>query len=132
MHVARRFDQYQKSLDRVITSPANEKLKLVRKLQSESWRRKLGLFVAEGEDLVEAAHGGRRRARRAARRGRDVAPELLASVSDLPHPPRVVAVYRRADLPGNTLLLGVALWRVVDPGNVGADRADGRARSEPR
>jgi TrmH family RNA methyltransferase len=52
--------------------------------------------------------------------GENVAPELLASVSDLPHPPRVVAVYRRADLPGNTLSLGVALWRVADPGNVGA------------
>jgi len=47
-------------------------------------------------------------------------PELLAAVSDLPHPPRVAAVYRRADLPRNNLPLGVALWRVADPGNVGA------------
>jgi len=52
--------------------------------------------------------------------GENVAPELLAAVSDLPHPPRVVAIYRRADLPSNGLLLGVALWRVADPGNVGA------------
>jgi TrmH family RNA methyltransferase len=29
-------------------------------------------------------------------------------------------VYRRADLPSNSLLLGVSLWRVADPGNVGA------------
>jgi RNA methyltransferase, TrmH family len=52
--------------------------------------------------------------------GENVEPELLASVSDLPHPPRVVAVYRRADLPRNKLFLGLALWRVADPGNVGA------------
>jgi TrmH family RNA methyltransferase len=104
----------------VITSPANEKLKLVRKLQSESWRRKLGLFVAEGEDLVEAAHAAGVEPVELLVAGETVAPELLASVSDLPHPPRVVAVYRRADLPCNTVLLGVALWRVVDPGNVGA------------
>src|SRR5207247_6439824 len=40
---------------RLITSRENEKLKLVRKLHDRSWRDKLGLFVAEGEDLVEAA-----------------------------------------------------------------------------
>ena len=49
-----------------------------------------------------------------------MAPELLASASDLPHPPRIVGIYRRADLPSNTVSLGVALWRVADPGNVGA------------
>jgi TrmH family RNA methyltransferase len=104
----------------VITSAANEKLKLVRKLQSESWRRKLGLFVAEGEDLVEAAREAGIEPVELLVAGENVAPELLASVSDLPHPPRVVAVYRRADLPFNTVLLGLALWRVADPGNVGA------------
>jgi TrmH family RNA methyltransferase len=41
-------------------------------------------------------------------------------VAPAPHPPRVVGVYRRADLPaweerGAT----VALWRLADPGNVG-------------
>jgi TrmH family RNA methyltransferase len=54
--------------------------------------------------------------------GENVVAELLASVSDLPHPPRVVAVYRRADLPreppgGSPVAL--ALWQVADPGNVG-------------
>ncbi|MGZ8794373.1 MAG: TrmH family RNA methyltransferase, partial [Gaiellaceae bacterium] len=39
----------------MITSRENEKLKLVRKLRDRSWRDKLGLFVAEGEDLVQAA-----------------------------------------------------------------------------
>jgi TrmH family RNA methyltransferase len=104
----------------VITSAANEKLKLVRKLQSESWRRKLGLLVAEGEDLVAAADAAAIEPVELLVADENVAPELLAGVSDLPHPPRVVAVYRRADLPRNTVLLSLALWRVVDPGNVGA------------
>jgi TrmH family RNA methyltransferase len=104
----------------VITSAANEKLKLVRKLQDGRWRDKLGLFVAEGEDLVEAASEAGIEPVELLVAGETVAPELLAGVSDLPHPPRAVAVYRRADLPGNSLLLSVGLWRVVDPGNVGA------------
>jgi RNA methyltransferase, TrmH family len=104
----------------VITSAANEKLKLVRKLQDGRWRDKLGLFVAEGEDLVDAARAAGIEPVELLVVGENVQPELLASVSDLPHPPRVVAVYRRADLPSNNLQLGLALWRVVDPGNVGA------------
>jgi TrmH family RNA methyltransferase len=49
-----------------------------------------------------------------------VAPELMATLSTLPHPPRVVAVFRRADLPQAVELpVGLALWRVSDPGNVG-------------
>lgn len=104
----------------MITSPANEKLKLVRKLQSESWRRKLGLFVAEGEDLVDAARAAGVEPVELLVAGENVAPELLAFVSDLPHAPRVVAVFRSADLPSNRLLLGLALWQVADPGNVGA------------
>ncbi len=104
----------------MITSPANEKLKLVRKLKSERWRQKLGLFVAEGEDLVEGARTAGIEPVELLVAGESVAPELLAAVTDLPHPPRVVAVYRKADLPSNKLSLGVALWRVVDPGNVGA------------
>ncbi len=51
--------------------------------------------------------------------GDDVAPELLAEVSTLGHPPRVVAVFRRDDLPRGTRAVTLALWRVGDPGNVG-------------
>jgi TrmH family RNA methyltransferase len=51
--------------------------------------------------------------------GEDVASELLAEVSALAHPPRVVAVFRRDDLPGGTRPVTLALWRVGDPGNVG-------------
>jgi TrmH family RNA methyltransferase len=49
-----------------------------------------------------------------------VGPELMASLSTLPHPARVVAVFRRADLPQVVEApVGLALWRVSDPGNVG-------------
>ena len=49
-----------------------------------------------------------------------VEPELLAEVSSLAHPPRVIGVYRRADLPvGAAAETGLALWKVGDPGNVG-------------
>ena len=51
--------------------------------------------------------------------GDDVEPELLAEVSTLAHPPRVVAVFRREDLPRETRPVTLALWHVGDPGNVG-------------
>lgn len=51
--------------------------------------------------------------------GEDVAPELLAEVVSLAHPPRVVAVFRRGDLPRGVRPVTLALWRVADPGNVG-------------
>ena len=99
----------------MITSRDNEKLKLVRKLHERKWRDKLGMFVVEGEDLladdvqpVELLVAGE-----------DVAPELLAEVSTLAHPPRVIAVYRRGDLPQGVRPVTLALWHVADPGNVG-------------
>jgi TrmH family RNA methyltransferase len=43
---------------------------------------------------------------------------LLAEVSTLGHPPRVVALFRKREVPG-TAEVALALWRVSDPGNVG-------------
>ena len=49
-----------------------------------------------------------------------MAPELLAQVSTLPHPSRVIGVFRRDDLPaGKSRPVALSLWRVGDPGNVG-------------
>jgi RNA methyltransferase, TrmH family len=116
----------------VITSRENERLKLVRKLGDRRWRDKLGLFVAEGEDLVEAARAAGVAPVELLVAGETVEPRLLAELSSLAHPPRVLGVYRRADLPragsagdgpspalDATRLPGLALWRVSDPGNVG-------------
>jgi TrmH family RNA methyltransferase len=119
----------------VITSAANPRLKLVRKLAGRRQREKLGLFVCEGEDLVEAALDAglepvdalvdAERPALAERlpRAEAVAPALLADVSSLAHAARVVAVFRTADLPklerSAPPAVGLALWRVADPGNVG-------------
>jgi TrmH family RNA methyltransferase len=116
----------------VITSAANPRVKLVRKLESRRQRGKLGLFACEGEDLVaagldaglapvEALVDGERSALVNRLPGAElVAPEVMAGLSALPHPARVVAVFRRADLPrALDLPVGLALWRVSDPGNVG-------------
>jgi RNA methyltransferase, TrmH family len=50
----------------------------------------------------------------------NVEPALLAEVSALGHPPRVLGVFRRDDLPGVPVPeIGLGLWHVGDPGNVG-------------
>lgn len=101
----------------MIVSRDNEKLKLVRKLRERRWREKLGLFVCEGEDLVEAATAEPVELLVA---GENVDASLLAEVSTAAHPPRVIGVYRRADLPAaEARPATLALWRVADPGNVG-------------
>jgi RNA methyltransferase, TrmH family len=104
----------------VITSAANPRLKLVRRLQSRSQRARLGLFACEGEDLVEAALAAGLEPVDVLVAGESVTPELLASVSTLPHASRTIGVFRRADLPAyQERPVGLALWRVSDPGNVG-------------
>jgi TrmH family RNA methyltransferase len=116
----------------MITSPANPRLRLVSRLRARRQRDKLGLFVCEGEDLVragleaglvpvEALVDAEQPALLDVLPGAEpVAPTLLAGVSALPHPSRVIAVYRRADLPsGGAPPHGLALWHVADPGNVG-------------
>jgi TrmH family RNA methyltransferase len=104
----------------VITSAANPRLKLVRKLESRRQRDKLGLFVCEGEDLVEAARAAGIEPVDLLVAGENVSPELLAEASTMAHPPRVIGVYRREDLPAfEQRQVALALWRVSDPGNVG-------------
>jgi TrmH family RNA methyltransferase len=104
----------------VITSPANPRLKLIRRLRSRRQRTKLGLFVCEGDDLVDAARAAGIEPHDLLVAGEDVDAELLAGVSTLAHPPRVVGVFRHADLPPWEPRPAVlALWHVADPGNVG-------------
>jgi RNA methyltransferase, TrmH family len=53
--------------------------------------------------------------------GDNVEPALLAEVSTLGHAARVIGVYRRDDLPTQPVPeVGLAVWRIADPGNVGA------------
>ncbi len=104
----------------MITSRDNATLKLVRKLAQKKHRLETGLFAAEGEDLVEAARAAGIEPVELLVAGETVEPELLAGVSTLPHPARAIGVYRAADLPRGTRPVVLGLWRLADPGNVGA------------
>ena len=102
----------------MITSPHNEQLKTIRKLQDKKHRERSGLFVAEGEDLVDAAAAAGWEPDLLLVAGEDVEPELLAAVSALGSGTRVVGVYaQRWSEPGGDL--SVYLHAVRDPGNVG-------------
>ncbi len=102
----------------MITSNDNEKLKLVRKLRERKHREREGLFVAEGEDLVEAARGAGCEPVFLLRAGTDVEPDLLDGVSSLGSGTRALGVYRQtwSEAAGD---LAVYLHGVGDPGNVG-------------
>jgi TrmH family RNA methyltransferase len=104
----------------MITSRENEKLKLLRKLHDRRWRDKLGLFAAEGEDLVDAALATGIEPVDLLVAGENVESQLLAEVSSLGHPPRIIGIFRRDDLRRSDVPdVGLALWHVADPGNVG-------------
>jgi RNA methyltransferase, TrmH family len=108
-----------------ITSPNNEQLKEVRKLAGRKWRDRTRTFVAEGEDLIDAAaaagwvpellltEAG------AELGGEEVAPHLLKQISQLGSGSRAIAVYPQRWAPAPVGPVCVALWGVNDPGNVG-------------
>ena len=108
-----------------ITSPNNEQLKEIRKLAGRKWRDKLRQFVAEGEDLLQAAEAAgweplaRLVAEDSGLEGEAVKPHLLAQVSQLGSGTRALAVYGQRWAPAPAGPLCVALWGVNDPGNVG-------------
>lgn len=109
----------------MISSPHNEKLKLIRKLRQRKHREAEGLFISEGEDLVEvglatgfepcfllsAAGSGLG--------GEEVEPDLLAGISMLGSGTRAIAVWPQA-WATKAKPPCVYLHGVTDPGNVGA------------
>jgi RNA methyltransferase, TrmH family len=110
-----------------ITSQHNSKLKEIRKLrQRRRWRERAGRFVAEGEDLLDAADAAgwdaveRYCAAGSGLPGVEVEPELLAAASGIGSGTRALAVYaeRWAEAPIGPLC--VYLHGLHDPGNVGA------------
>ncbi len=112
----------------MISSPQNEKLKLVRKLRERKYREREGLFASEGEDLLEAglAAGAEPRFVLVAAGaelssewgGEEVEPELLDAVSTLGSGTRAIAVWPLGwvEQPAAPCLY---LHGVGDPGNVG-------------
>ena len=108
-----------------ITSPHNESLKEVRKLAGRRWRDKTRSFVAEGEDLIDAARAAGWTPELllceagSGLAGEEVAAHLLKQVSQLGSGTRALAVYPQRWAPAPVGPVCVALWGVNDPGNVG-------------
>src|SRR5688500_16493979 len=108
-----------------ITSPQHESLKEVRKLAGSKWRDKTRTFVAEGEDLSDAASAAGWTPELllceagSGLPGDEVAPHLLREVSQLGSGTRALAVYAQRWAPAPAGPVCVALWGVNDPGNVG-------------
>src|SRR4029450_3006699 len=109
----------------MITSPHNDKLKLIRRLGRRRSRDRDGLFVGEGEDLLAAARAARAEPGAAlpppaggALGGTEVEPALLARFSQLGSGTRAIGVWpeRWADRP---VAPCVYLHGVSDPGTVG-------------
>jgi TrmH family RNA methyltransferase len=109
-----------------ITSPHNEHLKAIRKLnQRRRHRDQRARFVAEGEDLLAAADAAgwepvdRYCAAGSGLPGTEVEPDVLASASELGSGTRTLAVYEERWAPAPAGPLCVYLHGVHDPGNVG-------------
>jgi TrmH family RNA methyltransferase len=108
-----------------ITSSQNRRLKEIRKLRMRKrWRERTGLFVAEGEDLLQAADAAgwtaveRFVAAGSGLAGVEVEPKLLESASGIASGTRALAVFEeRWGQPKGPLC--VYLHGVRDPGNVG-------------
>jgi TrmH family RNA methyltransferase len=108
----------------MITSPHNEKLKLIRRLGRRRSREREGLFVTEGEDLLMAAREVGAEpvelltAAGEGLGGTEVEPALLAQVSKLGSGTRAIGVWREA-WASEPVAPCVYLHGVSDPGNVG-------------
>jgi RNA methyltransferase, TrmH family len=108
----------------MITSPHNEKLKLIRRLGRRRSRDRDGLFVGEGEDLVAAARSAGQEpvelltAAGEALGGTEVEPALLARFSQLGSGTRAIGVWRER-WAEQAVAPCIYLHGVSDPGNVG-------------
>jgi len=108
----------------MITSPDNEKLKLIRKLRLKKHREATGLFVTEGEDLMRAGLESGRVPKAllvhpdSGIEGEQVEPELLDRASGLGSGTRVIGIWP-VEWASSTSDTCVFLDGLSDPGNVG-------------
>lgn len=116
----------------MITSPDNEKLKLIRKLRQRKHRDREGLFVTEGEDLARTglAAGAKPRAllihpdlegSDLGRDGQSVEPALLDRASTLGSGTRAIGIWPQEG-PAQPPADGICVYLdgLSDPGNLGA------------
>ena len=111
----------------MITSKDNDKLTLVRKLGQKKHRRRMGMFVTEGEDLAQAGlDGGHEPVALLVHPdvdmpGEKVEPELLDGVATLASGTRVIGIWPELWAGPELLSADKCLFLdgVADPGNVG-------------
>lgn len=98
----------------------NAEIKEIRSLREKKFRDSLGLFVVEGEKMVQEALMSRFEVVRVIRR-EDVGEAAMARISQLTTPPPVIAVVSKPEPTGIVLGPGLylALDAVRDPGNLG-------------
>jgi TrmH family RNA methyltransferase len=107
-----------------ITSPHNEKLKLIRRLGRRRSREREGLFIGEGEDLLVAARNAGAEpvelltAAGEGLGGTEVEPALLDRFSKLGSGTRAIGIWREA-WAEDAVAPCAYLHGVSDPGNVG-------------
>ncbi len=112
-----------------MASISNNEIKRIKALQQKKFRDEEGLFVAEGEKLVEEALGSRFKVREVYRRD-EIGGEAMKRISSLSTPSPVLAVVEK---PGDVYIedvsevrrlwagggLFLALDSIRDPGNLG-------------
>lgn len=98
----------------------NAEIKEIRSLREKKFRDSLGLFVVEGEKMVQEALMSRFEVVRVIRR-EEVGEAAMAKISQLTTPPPVLAVVSKPEPAGLTLERGLFLGldSVRDPGNMG-------------
>src|SRR5262245_39190363 len=107
-----------------ITSPHNDKLKLIHRLERRRTREREGLFVTEGEDLLAAGRAAGEEpvelltAAGENLGGTEVEPALLDKASALGSGTRVIGIWRQRWADGPVAPC-VYLHGVSDPGNIG-------------
>lgn len=111
----------------IIKSPQNPRLKALKRLTTRRERARSGHFLAEGEDLVAAAHAAAREpiegfrlvgSEPADESFHEIEPALMKDLSTLGSGTRVIAVYEQQWTEPRGPLC-VYLHGVGDPGNVG-------------
>lgn len=104
-------------------SLSNQEIRRVRSLAEKKYRDSLGLFVVEGEKMVEEALRSDFQVEQVYRR-EDIGEQMMARITLLTHPSPALAVVRKPETvslavpdPGKGLWL--ALDSLRDPGNMG-------------
>lgn len=114
----------------MIESVNNERIKEYAKLNTKKYRDEMGMFIVEGEHLVEEALKYMEVVEIFSLDGRDntthVSLNVMAKLSDLKTPPKVLAVLKKKEN-GSAGWNSLVLDNIQDPGNLGTIIRSARA-----